>query len=191
MITFDEKLIITKQVNEIVCRYAKKVVIKKMLFEFSFPDGLKDDLSETTINPLLETLVYYQGDYYPDTLLEVTDFIHSFLQKLDENDIISLYFLTINKNFNFYTEDFEVNDGSIINNENEFNAMLGKELAYRIYEPEGSGLQDEMEKMLQDFISNFSCELFDFDNIEQTINLILETIELKSNESVSRIIYNF
>ncbi|MBD3724370.1 MAG: hypothetical protein IE891_06205 [Flavobacteriaceae bacterium] len=70
MITVDEKLIVTKQINEVLCRYAKRNLIKEFLFTFSFPNCSKENLKlkPKNINPLLETINYYQGDIYPDTL---------------------------------------------------------------------------------------------------------------------------
>ena len=79
MITVDEKLIVTKQINEVLCRYAKRNLIKEFLFTFSFPNCSK--LKPKNINPLLETIYYYQGEIYPDTLEEVENYIKTFLNE--------------------------------------------------------------------------------------------------------------
>jgi hypothetical protein len=38
MITIDEQLKVTKQLNTIACRYAQKVLLKDFLLKFTFPN---------------------------------------------------------------------------------------------------------------------------------------------------------
>ncbi|MBD3725254.1 MAG: hypothetical protein IE891_10895 [Flavobacteriaceae bacterium] len=60
MITVDEKLIVTKQINEVLCRYAKRNLINEFLFSFSFPKCSKESskLKAKDINPLLVTIYF-------------------------------------------------------------------------------------------------------------------------------------
>lgn len=179
MLTVNEKLIVTKQVNEVMCRYANKILIRKFLFDFTFPEGTTSE-----INPTLQTLSYYQGDYDPDTELEALNYIHNFIEGMDDNDLTALYYLTINENIFKYCDDFENNEGYFIKNEEIFDKKLGRDLAYKIYEPEASGLKEDLVEMLKNKISNFSGE-FDLSEIDDdTIEHILETIEMKVTDSV-------
>lgn len=160
MITVDEKLIVTEQINEVLCRYAKRNLIKEFLFNFSFPNCSKENpkLKVKKINPTLETINYYQGDIYPDTLVEVENYINTFLNELDENDLTALQFLTLNENYLNHIDEFENEDDSKYTKE-EFEEKLGRYFAYKLYEPKKSGLNEEVWEMLQNQISRLACEL--------------------------------
>ena len=58
MITISEHLIVTKELNEVVCRYAQKVLLKDFLLQFTFPKSRNGKIKITTnnINSLLEEL---------------------------------------------------------------------------------------------------------------------------------------
>ncbi|MEZ4854298.1 hypothetical protein [Flavobacterium sp.] len=179
MITVDEKLIVTKQINEVLCRYAKRNLLKEFLFRFSFPYCSKKSskLKPKNINPLLETIYYYQGDIYPDTLEEVEKHINTFLNELDENDLSALQFLTLNENYLNHIDDFENKDDSKYTKE-EFEVKLGRYFAQKLYEPEESGLNEEVQELLQNQISRLVNEI-DLSVInKESISEILHAIEL-------------
>lgn len=176
MITVSEKLIVTKQVNEVVCRYAKEVIVRNFLYEFAFPNCSKtiSELNIERVNPLLETLNYYQGDFNPDTLYEVNEFIFDYIKKFDENEFTALYYLTLNENYFRYSDDLE---NELPNRINKFEKKLGRELAYKIFEPESSELFEDVIEMLKNKISRLAGEL-DLSLITQeSIEEILEAID--------------
>ena len=81
MITISEHLIVTKELNEVVCRYAQKVLLKDFLTKFSFPDCSKNENEYDTddINSQLETLSLHQGDFHPETESFTVDFIYEYI----------------------------------------------------------------------------------------------------------------
>lgn len=184
MITINEKLFVTKQINQVICRYAKKILIKDLLLKFSFnTNGNKlTDFESDDINPLLETLNFNDGIIDIDHLEEVEDFISNFIKPLDENDLIALYFLTINENFSIHVVDFEnTDDVELITDQDYFDEQLGRELAYKIYEPDATGLTEELEEQLKNYISTLSVEIDLSEIDEYTVEQILETIETMVN----------
>lgn len=180
MITIKEKLIVTDNINQIVCRYGKKVLLKDFILKFSFQKKISfcTEIKKRDINPLLISLNYYQGGVYGEMLEEVEEFIAKFIKDLDESDLQALYFLTFDKNYDHYTDDFENNDGhEIKHDEEKFNAKFGRELAYKIYEPKASQLEDDLKEFLKGKIAEFSNEI-DLSLIDKyTVKDILETID--------------
>jgi len=74
MITIDGKLYITKEVNSIVISYAKEIVLRQLLLQFSFKNK--------KVTNLLESVSYYIGDPPPiDIELELRDVVGSFIKK--------------------------------------------------------------------------------------------------------------
>lgn len=175
MITVDEKLIVTKQINEVLCRYAKRNLLKDFLFSFSFPNCSKvnSKLKPKNINPLLETIYYYQGEIYPDTLEEVKRYINAFLSKLEENDLTALQFFTLNENYLNHIDGFENEDDSKYTKE-DFEEKLGRYFAHKLYEPEENGLKEEMQELLQNQISRLANEI---------------DLSILNKEAISEIIY--
>ncbi|KIX22070.1 hypothetical protein SY27_05225 [Flavobacterium sp. 316] len=181
MISVNEKLIVTKQVNEIMCRYAKQVLLKDFLYHFSFTSFSKrfNKLSIENVNPLLETLNYHQGDFNLDTLPEVINYLNYFLNHLDEHDIMALYFLSLNQNYFQYNDNFIKQES--LENIDSFELKLGREFAYKLYEPEASGLREDVEKMLMKKISRLVNELDLSLVTEESIEEIIESIETISS----------
>lgn len=70
------------------------------------------------------------------------------VSSLDENDLMTLYYFTINENFQNYIDNFETTEGADLKTEEEFNFCLNRALTYKIEEPEVSGLYDEFEELL-------------------------------------------
>ena len=50
MITISEHLIVTKELNEVVCRYAQKVLLKDFLLQFTFPKSRNGVRIQTKVN---------------------------------------------------------------------------------------------------------------------------------------------
>lgn len=179
MITVKQNLIITKQVFKVVCDYAKKVLLKDFILEFSFqkPIIFHTEIMKSEINPVLESLNFNQGEMVFDDLESVNDYIREYIEQLEESDLHALYFLTFKENYIKYCQDFEDNEGEeFTDNDEDFYMKLGRELAYKIYEPEESDLDSDLEELLKTNISNFSDEL-DLSEINKyTVKHILEVI---------------
>jgi len=182
MITFSEHLIVTKELNNVVCRYAQKVLLKEFLLDFTFlkNEKRKRKVKTKNINPLLEELSAHQGDIYGDEELEILEFITEFISKLDQNDKTALYFLTLNENYLIYYDDFLDNEGAELG-EDLIDKEFGRELAYKIYNPKESGLDEDLNELLQNEISSFADDLDLSEIDESSIEQILETIESHCN----------
>lgn len=170
MITIDEKLYITKEVNNIVVSFAKKVVLKKLLLEFSFTS----ENENREVTDLIKTVGYYNGDL-PDTevQLELIDLINSFLKELTKEELTSLHFWVINEKYMKYLDETEVEENYA---HEDFDFKFGRELAHRLYDPENTELEDDLDEALKYLFINFASE-FDFSLIDkQTTEDILETI---------------
>lgn len=182
MITFSEHLIVTKELNNVVCRYAQKVLLKEFLLDFTFLKNEKGKrkIKTKNINPLLEELSAHQGDIYGDEELEILEFITEFISKLDQNDKTALYFLTLNENYLIYYDDFLDNEGAELD-EDLIDKEFGRELAYKIYNPRVSGLDEDLNELLQNEISSFADDLDLSEIDESSLEQILETIENHCN----------
>lgn len=179
MITFSEHLIVTKELNEVVCRYAQKIIIKDFLTKFSFPDCSKnkDEYDTDDINSQLETLSLHQGDFHPETESFTVDFIYEFIEQLDESDKVALYYLVIDSNYFAYYDDFINNEGEDIEDEKLIDKAFGRFLASKIYAPIDSDFQDDVEEFLKNKIQSFSDDI-DLSLIDDSsITHIFEIIE--------------
>lgn len=183
MITISEHLIVTKELNEVVCRYAQKVLLKDFLLQFTFPKSRNGKIKITTnnINSLLEELSANQGDIFGEEVLDVLDFIDDYSSKLDQNDKTALYFLVLNENYGNYFDDFLDNLESELDKESLYIAF-GRQLARKIYNPKFSGLDIDLKDFLQNKISSYADDV-DLSHINKyTIEHILEAIESHSND---------
>ena len=189
MITLSEHLIVTKELNNVVCRYAQKVLLKEFLLDFTFlkNENGKRKIKTKNINPLLEELSVHQGDIYGDEELEILEFINGFISKLDQNDKTALYFLTLNENYLIYYDDFLANEGADLD-EDLIDKEFGRELAYKIYNPKASELDEDLNELLQNEISSFADDVDLCEIDENTIEHILETIESHCNDIGSLLI---
>lgn len=185
MISIDEQLKVTKQLNLVACRYAQKVLLKDFLLKFIFPDCLegKHSYEEEDINPILETLSFHQGEIFPDTFIEINDFVYNYIRNLDESDLTSLYYLVLNKYYFEYYDEFNDNEGYEL--EAEFiDEEFGRYLASKIYNPIDSELQEDLVKLLTNTISSFSDDV-DLSMIDDnTIEMILRCIDMYSIDKI-------
>ncbi len=176
MITIDEKLYITKEVNNIIISYSKSVVIRKLLLTFSFEEGSNNK----TISPLLENANFCNGDLNPDIEFELFEFIHPFLKELNKNDTTALYFWTINNLYLNYLEVLEhTDDENFHENDSDkvFYFKFGRALAHKIYDPESTALDDELYEELKTLLISYASE-FDLSLIDKYTKYdVLEMIE--------------
>lgn len=176
MITINDKLYITKEVNSIVVRYAKTVVIRKLLLEFSFGKNSKNK----NITDLLESVNYCNGilDIFVEE--EMGKIIYPFVKRLDKNDTTSLHFWTLNKLYLKYFQEIDDNDDNgvfIEQSDDDFDSKFGRKLAHKLYEPKFTELDNDLIQELKNLLTNFASE-FDLSVInKQTKKEILETID--------------
>lgn len=147
----------------------------------------KRKIKTKNINPLLEELSSHQGDIYGDEELDISEFITEFVSKLDDNDKTALYFLALNENYLVYYDDFLTNEGADLN-EDLIDKEFGRELAYKIYNPKASGLDEDLNELLQNEISSFADDIDLSEIDENSIEHILETIESHCNLTASLLI---
>jgi hypothetical protein len=173
MITINDKLYITEEVNGIVVGYAKEIVIRQLLLEFSFKTTKNKKVTD-----LLETISFYNGDIPPvDMQLELTNLVGSFIKKLNKVKLMALYFWVLNKKYFKYIDEvnaeYEFENDTIEND----NFKFGRELALKLYEPEGTELKNDLYNELERLLINFASE-FDMSKInKQTKKYIIETID--------------
>lgn len=172
MITIDDKLYITKEVNRIVVKYAKTVIIRKLLLEFSYDS----DTEEKIVSSKLESTNFYNGDLNSEVEIGLKNFINFFIKRLNKEEITAMYFWTIN---NLYIEYIDTID-DILNNKDSkevYDFKFGRKLAHKLYEPESTELANELfseiKKLLINYASEFDLSAIDeatFEDIEYVIN---------------------
>jgi len=170
LITVDDKLLITTEINIITVDYAKKIVLRKLLMIFSF------EQNSEVFTDLLQSLNFYGMDGKPTELeFELSTLLNDFIKNLKKEERTALYFWALNQKYLHYLEEFECDDDNY--SENEFDKSFGRELAFKIYEPNGSDLNYDTIEELKLLLCNFATE-FDFSSIDKhTPQLILEEIE--------------
>lgn len=170
MIDNREQLYVTKEIYNILVKYAKLTLIPKLLREFSFhKDG--------SITNLLETINHYNCEALPpEEKFEMISLIANFINNHKEDDKMSLYFWSINEDYIRYYEEFEMQYETDDETENDIDRKFGRFLAYKIYDPNGSGLESDLNDNLYDKLLCFASE-HDLSAIdENTIEYVNEVI---------------
>lgn len=72
--------------------------------------------------------------------------------------------------------------------EDSIDKEFGRELAYKIYNPKASGLDEDLNELLQNEISSFADDVDLSEIDENAIEHILETIESHCNIAASLLI---
>jgi len=154
MITSDDQLLVTDEINAIVTDYAQQTVLKKLLMKFAFKSGHQAEV----VTDLIQSINYYGIDTAPPEIeLELSAYIWSFFTALKKEERTALYFWVLNKNYLSYLEEYEYNDNTF--DETEFDRKFGRELAFKMYEPNDSGLIEDTLNELNNFLINFATEL--------------------------------
>lgn len=169
MITIDDKLYITKEINCIVVKYAKAVIIRKLLLQFSY----NFDTEEKTVSSKLISTNFCNGDLSSEVEIGLQRFINSFINKLNKEDITALYFWTIN---NLYTEYIDTID-DIDDSQEAYDFKFGRILAHKLYEPESTELNNDLFKEIKKLLINYASE-FDLSAIDDAT---IEDIEYVIN----------
>jgi len=172
MITIDDQLLITDEMNAIVIDYTQKIVLKKLLMAFSFESSGKAQF----VGDLIQSVNYYGMDTKPlEIEIELSEYVWSFFTALKKEERTALYFWVLNQKYLVYLDEFECDDESL--SENEFDRKFGRELAFKMYEPNDSGLIQDAIQELKNFLINFATEL-DLSLIDEyTSEQILEEID--------------
>jgi len=181
LITINDKLFITKEINSITVAYVKKLLLRKLLMAFCF----ESQSNNGTITELFKSLNFYGFDMPYEIELTLLAFLRLFKKNLKKDELTALYFWVLNQKYTFYFEDFLGNCENY--SEEKFDEEFGRSLAYKIYEPNASGLEkdiiEELKLLLCNFASEFDLSLVD----EYTHEHILEVIDmcrLSSNNSI-------
>ena len=172
MITIDDQLLVTDLINAIVIDYTQEIVLKKLLMAFSFESRGKAQF----VGDLIQNVSYYGMDTKPPEIeLELSAYLWSFFTALKKEERTALYFWVLNQKYLLYLDEFECDNETP--SENEFDRKFGRELAFKIYEPNHSGLIQDTIHELKNFLINFATEL-DLSLIdEHTSEEILEEID--------------
>jgi hypothetical protein len=155
MITIDDKLFITKEVNQIVVSYAKHVVLRKLLTQFSFTFYEE----QQHVSELIKKVSSYYGDL-PDyeQQQDMIVLIADFLNTCSKEELTSLYFWLLNEKYMEYYNGFTVELEDSDDYMERFNSKFGRELAYKLYNPESSELGEELRNELQKTLIAFASE---------------------------------
>ncbi|THV60840.1 hypothetical protein EZV76_00425 [Flagellimonas alvinocaridis] len=181
MISISDKMFITKEVNLATIAYFKKIVLRKSLMDFSFgPQS-----NNRAITDLFKSVNYYGFDLPYEIELALFERLRRFKNNLDKEELTALYFWGVNQKYLHYLEDFEYGDDTY--SDKEFDWEFGRSLAYKIYEPNNSGLEEETMEELKVLLCNFAGE-FDLSLVDEyTYEHIIEIIDLyclSSNNSI-------
>lgn len=152
--------------------YFQKIVLPKLLIEFSFgPQS-----NNKAITDLFESVNYYGFNLPYEIELALFEMLWHFKNNLEKEDCTALYFWGVNKKYLHYLEDFEYDDDTC--SEQEFDEDFGRSLAYKIYEPNSSGLEEETIEKLKVLLCNFAGE-FDLSLVDEyTYEDILEVTDM-------------
>ncbi|MGB6152320.1 MAG: hypothetical protein WBG48_10025 [Pricia sp.] len=165
-------MFITKEVNSTTVAYFKKMVLLKLLMQFSF-EPLSNN---STITDLLRSVNYYGFDLPYEIKLDLFEMLWRFKNGLGKDELTALYFWGLNQKYMCYFEKF-LGDCDTYSEKN-FDTEFGRSLAYKIYEPFASGLEEdtfeERKVLLCNFASEFDLSLVD----EYTYENILELIDM-------------
>jgi len=163
---------ITKEVNSATVAYFKKIVLRKLFMEISF--GLQSN--NRVITDLFESVSYYGYDLPYEIQQALSEILCRFKNNLGKNELTALYFWGLNQKYMCYLEDFLVDCDNY--SEKKFDEEFGRSLAYRIYEPYSSGLEEDTIEELQLLLCNFACE-FDLSLVDEFTRMdIMEEIEI-------------
>jgi len=177
LITIDDKLFITKEVNSIMVAYTKKVVFRKLLMTFCF----ESQSNNGTITDLFTSINFYGFSMPFEIELGLSKFLLSFKKNLEKEELTALYFWVLNQKHMSYLENFECDDDTYC--EKEFDREFGRTLVYKIYAPNASDLEHDTLEELKLLLCNFSSE-FDLSVLDKhTSQQMLEVIYMYCSSS--------
>ena len=165
-------MFITKDVCSAMMAYFERTVLPKLLMEFCFGTQLKNE----GMTDLFQRVNYYGFELPYEIELALFERLWHFKNNLEKEDRTALYFWGVNQKYLYYLEDFEYDDDNC--SEQEFDEEFGRSLAYKIYEPNTSGLENETIEELKVLLCNFASE-FDLSLVDEyTDENILEVMDM-------------
>lgn len=165
-------MFITKDVNAATIAYFKNSILRKLLMSFSF----EPESNNRTITHLLRSVNHYGFDLSFETQQDLTEILWRFQNNLEKDELTALYFWGLNQKYMCYFENF-LGDCDTYS-EKKFDMEFGRSLAYKIYEPYASGLEEDTIEELKLLLCNFASE-FDLSLVDEyTYGSIFEVIEM-------------
>lgn len=160
MISIDHKLFVTKDISKALVKYAKSTLIKRLLLNFAF-DDYQEFKNPKSVSELLVETSYNLGHNTEEIVLAHHKLISDFLSELDKADHTALYFWLLDRNYFRYQDEFEETDFPLDKDISfdEFLEKYGREIAYRLYDPEGSQLDEQLFEELKSVLICFADEL--------------------------------
>ena len=170
-------MFITKEVNSTTVAYFKKSVLRELLMAFSF-----EPLSNDSVTTDLFRSVNHYGFNLPYEIgLGLFEMLWQFKNGLGKDELTALYFWGLDQKYMSYFEKYL--DDCDTYTEKIFDEEFGRSLAYKIYEPFASGLEEDTMKELKLLLCNFASE-FDLSVIDEfTSEEIVEVIEIYCSSS--------
>lgn len=102
--------------------------------------SLESTNNQEVISDLIQSLNFYGMDIKPTEFeFELSNLLEGFIENLKKEEQTALYFWTLNQKYPHYLEEFECDDDTY--SESEFDKRFGRELAFKIYEPNKSDLK--------------------------------------------------
>lgn len=171
LISISDKMFITKDINAATIAYFKKSVLRKLLMNFSFEPLSNDGV----ITDLFRSINHYGFDLPYEIGLDLFEMLWKFKNDLGKDELTALYFWGLNQKYMYYFENF-LGDCDTYSDKN-FDEEFGRSLAFKIYEPQASGLEVDTILELKILICNFASE-FDLSLVDKyTHENILEVID--------------
>ncbi|MFK7900374.1 MAG: hypothetical protein AB8B61_06420 [Cyclobacteriaceae bacterium] len=180
-ISTENKLLITGPFSRVILNYTTQVLKKEFfltLLETCY-DWSGNEVAEKHIllhwgesTPTSYVPTAFQGTDYAT----VVPFIESYISSLSESSLQAWYYTVLNSN---YEKEIEQHTDSTSPEETyeKISEQFGREMAYQLYDPKESGLNDSLKNYLLSLIISFSQEVdtsqIDHDFIEEckeTIN---------------------
>lgn len=152
--------------------YFKKIVLRKLLMGFSF----EPQSNNRALTDLFKSVNYCGFDLPYEIELALFKMLLCFKKNLKKEESTALYFWGLNQKYLYYLEGFEYDDA--VCSETNFDEEFGRFLAYKIYEPNASGLEQETFEELKMLLFNFADE-FDLSLVDEyTYENILEVMDM-------------
>ncbi|TLF45204.1 hypothetical protein [Maribacter aurantiacus] len=169
-------MFITTDINAATIAYFKKSVLRKLLMSFSFEQS-----NNKAIIDLFKSINHYGFDLSNEYELDPFVMLMQFKNNLEEDELTALYFWGLNQKYMYYFENFLGESDSYP--EKKFDKEFGRSLAYKVYNPNASGLEEDTIEELKVLLCNFASE-FDLSVIDEfTSEEIVEVIDIYCSSS--------
>lgn len=125
---------------------------------------------------MFESVNHYGFDLPYEIELALFERLRRFKNNLENDEVTGLNFWVVNQKYLNNLEGYEHDDDTY--SEKEFDREFGRSLAYKIYEPNLSGLEGDTIEELKVLLCNFASE-FDLSPVDEyTYEDILEVMDI-------------